>query len=723
MEFDVEKFVSPFIERQFPRFYQEEGPDFILFMKAYFEWMEDNGNPIGEARNLYDYRDIDNTLDDFLEHFQKKYLYGIPFNVIINKRFLLKHILDVYRSKGSIQCYRLLFKLIYNQDIDIYLPGRDLLAPSDGTWIQPRYLEVSDATLLPSLIGKQIIGMASGTTAIVESINSQPINQSIVRTIQLSNISPRGGSFVSGEKIVDLYEKETTDDLATLIGQSPVVVGSLATVSIINGGQGFKVGSVLKIAHRDVTNNAIISFGIDGLVKVDSLTRAQGAIGFDIAAPGFGITLTPTIKIYNGNTDVTGNGASFSVQSLAYTQPITYNTDLICDHMTQVINAATYGMIGNSSGNSSSLIGNTFGWATDTFGSLASLTNINTGNGYTQPVNIFVRSVELSQTLPGTISYNNTSNTITGTSTNFTYYFGANDMIVIQANTSLSNTIEYHVIKSVANDTSITLYGQPTTNSTASATFKAAPPILPANFDLGLPIMTRTDGTINGLNTLVTGLPSTGNSIVGTVSVLDSGKGYVDNELVKLYLYSGITTPQIISGGVNYKGANSSYLGDPLVFSGGGTSSTAKGYVSTVNGNGTITSISMSDLGSGYQTIPTITVQSNTGSGAIFSTSLTEFNTSSVVIGRVVKGGQGFGQGYWSTTKGFLNSDKYIQDDYFYQDFSYQIKVASQLTRYKDILYNTFHIAGTELFGEYQVIFLENSNNNIIYENTTMDVS
>ena len=117
MDYSVEKYISNFISNQFPQFYQEEGPNFILFTKAYYEWMEESGNPIGEARSLFDYRDIDNTIEEFLEHFQRKYLYGIPFKTISNPRFLLKHILDVYRSKGTIQCYRLLFKLIYDKDI------------------------------------------------------------------------------------------------------------------------------------------------------------------------------------------------------------------------------------------------------------------------------------------------------------------------------------------------------------------------------------------------------------------------------------------------------------------------------------------------------------------------------------------------------------------------------------------------------------------------------
>jgi len=63
MDFQIEKTISNFIESQFPAFYQEEGPNFILFTKAYYEWMEQEGKPVREARNLFDYRDIDNTIE------------------------------------------------------------------------------------------------------------------------------------------------------------------------------------------------------------------------------------------------------------------------------------------------------------------------------------------------------------------------------------------------------------------------------------------------------------------------------------------------------------------------------------------------------------------------------------------------------------------------------------------------------------------------------------
>ena len=73
MKFPIEKFNSNFIPGQFPDFYEEDGIDFVGFLQLYYEWAESqkditSGNPnfIAASRNLFDYRDIDNTLEQFL---------------------------------------------------------------------------------------------------------------------------------------------------------------------------------------------------------------------------------------------------------------------------------------------------------------------------------------------------------------------------------------------------------------------------------------------------------------------------------------------------------------------------------------------------------------------------------------------------------------------------------------------------------------------------------
>jgi len=783
MEFSVEKIISNFIQSQFPLFYQEEGPDFILFMKAYYEWMESDrntsgfGGPIGESRELLNYRDIDNTLERFLEFFQKKYLYGIPFNVISNKRFLLKHILDVYRSKGTIQSYRLLFKLLYDEDIEIYLPGRDLLRVSDGTWVEPRYLEVSANQITPSYIGKTIVGVSSGTTAIVENYVEESYNTSKINIIYLSNILPKTGQFTVGEKITELGFQNDTESVTA----APTILGSLDKLNVINGGQGYTLGDVIKIAYRDVSNGDIISYGIDGILKVTKLSTGFGSLNIDLLNGGFGFTANAETFLYK--TTDNGQGASFEIGSIINTQNFQYNTDLICDYMSLSIDAATYGFPANTSANQFSTLQDSLSYDSQTFGTIFTLNNIETGNSYDSAANVFVRSVQLGKPLPGTVSYSTSSNVVSGTATIFEEIFSKNvlllgtisgtsgsntvagsntnftlDLVVgdkikvdgneyqifnvtnsssmqlstnlltspsanvfykvvipntviaLKANTSLSSTLELAVIKEVTNSTQIILYGPPLLNSSASAQYFAAPTILPSQYAVYEPPMLRQDGTINGENELILAPPNLGNNIVSEAIAINSGKGYVEGEEVKAYLHSSISNNiSITTGGVNYSN------GELIYFAGGEPGASANGFITT-DGNGTIVSTTLTNAGSGYRTIPNLVVYSSNGSGAQLTAVLQEFNTSSSITGKVQKAGLGKGRGYWSTTRGFLNSDKYIQDSFYYQDYSYEIRVSKTLNKYKDIVYDTFHNAGAELFGKYLEFLFESTNNQIVEE-------
>jgi hypothetical protein len=713
MEFSIESKISNFVENQFPSFYKEEGPNFILFVKTYYEWLESTNNPLYYARNLQNFRDIDNTLTEFLDYFQKKYVSGIPFNVVINKRFLIKHILDVYRSKSSIEGYKLLFRILYNEDVSVYLPGIDMLRVSDGTWKEPKYIEVSYVEGMENLLGKTIIGSSSGTTAVVENFIKQPLNQSIISSLYISNIQPKGGSFNVGEKVYD-YQYYNDPNLSNILLNSPKVLGSLDSISILSGGDNFKIGDVLKIANRDLTNNQVISFGTDGFVRVTEISRKIGTLTFTIPYGGFGYTLSSNTFIYNYPTDTQGSGGNFEVGSISNAKQITYNTDCIAEFLDKQLDVSAFNLAGNPTANLSSNLDISLTYANDLFGSVAVLTDVRNGIGYILPPYCFVKCTYDSNALAGTVTYNSSSNTITGTGTYFTNFLTTNSLIYIQSNSIVSTTGEYHVIKNVANNTCIELYGPPSLNSTASSIYKICPDILKSNYEINSNNFNFTEISISEYNQLdanVFAVPSLGNTSVTKVESFNSGKGYIDGEYVKMYLYSGVTTPTIDNSGISY--ANN----DPLIFSGGEPYQPAQGYVETDN-EGKMVSLVMTKLGSGYKSVPKITVRSNKGSNGIISTTLQEYNTSYEVTGQVQISGIGKRKGFWSTTRGFLNSDKYIQDSYYYQDYSYELKTSLTLNKYKDILYNTFHISGTELFGKY-VLNTDETNRFVIKNEST----
>ena len=295
---DIEKYISPFIESQFPLFYREEGQVFIDFMKAYYEWMENSGNILFVSRSLLEYRDLDKTLDNFLIYFKNKYINGLPENILADKKLLIKHILDLYRSKGAEASYKLLFRMIFNEDIDIYVPSNYIFKLSDNDWTIPRYIEVSDNPYLKNLIGNKIYSSSTISTALVENYFTKQVNGKVVNVLLLSNIF---GNFKYGEQIYCENIPEITNENA------PLIFGSLTTVSITNGGLNYNIGDELIVQKG----------GVEGIARVSSIRDRNGEVTFTLFDGGSGFSLDAVVSVA---------GKALPIKNITSTNPVVVET-------------------------------------------------------------------------------------------------------------------------------------------------------------------------------------------------------------------------------------------------------------------------------------------------------------------------------------------------------------------------------------------------------------
>ena len=248
--------------------------------------------------------------------------------------------------------------------------------------------------------------------------------------------------------------------------------------------------------------------------------------------------------MYNSSNNIV-SPASFSIGSISYQKNIAYNTDLLCDYLYLPLNSNTYGFPNNPTANITSPINTFLSFTNGNFGTISSLTNILVGNNYLSSPYTFVSSGISSHSLPGNVSYSNNSNIVNGTNTFFTTYFSTNSFIIL---TTSSNTIETQVIKKVVNNTQIILYGN-TINSSNTGTFKVSTNIIPSNYNLyDIPNSKLNSG--NNFDLISTA--SYGNNNINTVSVINSGKGYIDNEYITAYMYNCLNPVIIINGGIGY---------------------------------------------------------------------------------------------------------------------------------------------------------------------------
>lgn len=307
--YDIVQKISHLVERQFPAVYREEGENFIAFVKAYYEWLEQYDQAVGEARNLFQTRDIDTTNDEFLEHFRKKYFVGLPKSIEGNQRFLQKHILDLYRSKGSEEGTKLLFRLLYNEDIQIYIPSRDILKPSDGVWVEPRFIEVANNPRNYLYNGKFITGVGSGATAYVDNYKRIYIDGKIVHAFFVTNIL---GTFNVGEQI---FCDGVDVQVATFILGSPV------SLDVDFGTPEQPVGETF-VSYESVGRNKIY-----GIVE-ESYDITDGFINFVVQNGGTKYSALANISVTTGS-NTTGSSAGFTGFTLTDTENFTYNTNII----------------------------------------------------------------------------------------------------------------------------------------------------------------------------------------------------------------------------------------------------------------------------------------------------------------------------------------------------------------------------------------------------------
>jgi hypothetical protein len=118
------------------------------------------------------------------------------------------------------------------------------------------------------------------------------------------------------------------------------------------------------------------------------------------------------------------------------------------------------------------------------------------------------------------------------------------------------------------------------------------------------------------------------------------------------------------------------------------TNDTGQGAIATitdVDGNGGILKTRIDNFGIGYEISPLTTFDSAFGSGGAVSTTLGTLCTY---------------PGYYSNNDGRLSTNKVMQDNHYYQNFSYVLLTEVVIDRYKDILRRLIHPAGMGMFGK-----------------------
>ena len=610
---EIFKKISSQIDSQFPGFIREEGPQFVSFLKAYFEYMEQSGNAVNSIRTLRENKDIDRTVDSFVEYFRREFMLNIPKETLADKRLMVKHVRDFYRTRGSQESYRFLFRALFGQEIDFYYPGDDILRASDGRWVKEvRIRSAAPFSTNPrNFEGKRIRGNTSKATAFVQDVVGTIASGIEVYDMTVENVV---GTFVDGERIVDV---DNSNNYATINAQA----GSLIGIDITKGGAFHNLGDSIQISEAGSTEVAS--------AVVAEVTN-KSAVTLKLVKAGSGYTKEGTrVSIVNGNGyEFDAKVESFKGQAIS---GVSINTDLIGPMKNVRLDTPSFFV--RKGANTSSV----------------------------------------EKKLTGTLSTSSVSNTVTGSGTNFVTQLSVGSIVRI---TGVANTARVH---SITNATSfISAFTPFQTVSGANGYTKLA----------GANVSSRLITALTFSNAVFYS--------INAITLINPGYGY-NTTLPTIRIYDELIAP------LNSSDGSGGILGNNAI-------------VLANNAPGSISKLRIITPGANFNKYEDATILNLSQSNAAFTESQASSYANSSPSTRYLIRKKTFSAtgkpnpsgflelpGRYIDTKGFLSWNNRLQDNEYYQEFSYVIRVAEVLEKYKSIIKSLVHPAGSALFGDYMI--------------------
>jgi len=274
--------LSSVVSRQIPEFIREDYPTFVAFVEAYYEFLQTQGVDLSSVK------DLDKTLDSFIDQFKKELAHNFP-NIVSDERFLLAHIKDQYLAKGSEASYKLLFRLLFGKKVELSYPGTQMLRASDGRWNQEisvfAHVDFGDPL---EIVGK-LVDIQTETRLIRVLVDRK---EDLIG--EIDRIVALGG---------DIYEffldkrffgvLEAGDRIKFKDTFQATILPATQTPRITQPGKNFRVGQVFEV---------ISGSGTGALLKVTAVDDNNGIKYAEFIKFGLGYTSSFAVSILATNT-------------------------------------------------------------------------------------------------------------------------------------------------------------------------------------------------------------------------------------------------------------------------------------------------------------------------------------------------------------------------------------------------------------------------------------
>jgi hypothetical protein len=718
---------SLLISSQLPEFIRDfrdssGNNNFLLFLEAYYEWMEQNGQVTERSKNLLSYKDIDTTTEEFIKYFTNDFLPYFPKESLISQQEAVKVARQLYQTKGTPASYKFLFRILFNSDVDIFYTKDAVLKASDGIWYVAKSLKLAseDDNLLKianyRLFGETTKSIATVETAVKSGTKTEVFISNIERLFQ-------SGEFV---RVVD------NNNQTVLFNGEPLrakVVGQLSQIKIDSQNRGslYQPGDPV-IVYGGLNSNT----GIGATAEVASTTAGEIQRIY-VNNGGFGYREDPNTSIniqYGGGAIAIVGGINPNANGVANVS-IPYDAISLSSHVS--IGNPTYSFFtGHPTANANTALANAFSFATFTTYPISSVLVKNGGGGITQTPIISATSLYTTSDTTtadlGALGILGPIQIISGGSG-----YRANDVIVFSGGSGVGAKANVATVNATGAITSV--------EYVLDSKFKY--PLGGQNYNSSyLPSLTVSSANTSAANAVltVTGILGQGASFsvytdragsISTINVTEPGEDYIATPNVSFKVQDIVVA--------NVSSSNPPLKGD-IVYQ--GTSVNTSSYKATVdsvlelseNNDPTLSLYNLRVFN--YNTTPNTSLKLSVDRNIHMipaNSAFPQYTTTIISNGKTYtrtydnKGVLTYGDGNAKGFAKFLNGLVISQGQYLssrgqpssfdvlqsstYNNFTYELTVEKEIAKYRDVLLNLLHPTGMKVVGR----FAMKSNSHIDY--------
>ena len=313
--------VYPIIKNQIPEFVREEYPTLATFVEKYYEFNDLNTTaygigPTNILHTMQDRMDLgfqnygEETKTDFLDTFFEQYGKDFPVTLAADKNILLKNIKDFYTAKGSVKGIELLFRIMYNETVEVFVPNQYTLRPSDNVWSREYVVKVYANTFVElfgdfdtydpaEFDGKAISVHYLESLGSVTTSKIKPANVTQVKEIAYT--SPK-----AYELSLDIDPSFAIHSNGAGFEATAVVGGKIATINTISAADSSRTAGTYTVPSSGSTAS-VTGAGATFTVVIDS----SGAATITVTAAGDSYAPLEIITILD-STLGGGGGASLT---------------------------------------------------------------------------------------------------------------------------------------------------------------------------------------------------------------------------------------------------------------------------------------------------------------------------------------------------------------------------------------------------------------------------